>query len=86
MAGELTLDKECPTVAVIGSASEGGLLLVAITEDTIASERYDAVEILQSISHHIGGGGGGRPTFAQGGGSNPDGLESALSAARELLN
>jgi len=86
MAGELTLDKECPTVAVIGSASEGGFLLVAITEDTIASERYDAVEILRSISHHIGGGGGGRPTFAQGGGSNPDGLESALSAARELLN
>jgi alanyl-tRNA synthetase len=86
MAGELTREKEIPTVAVIGSTTDGGFLLVAITEDTVASERYNAVEILQSISHHIGGGGGGRPTFAQGGGSNPDGLEAALSAARELLN
>ena len=35
------------------------------------------VAILRSIASHIGGGGGGRPTIAQGGGSNPEGLGSA---------
>ena len=33
----------------------------------------------------ISGGGGGRPTFAQGGGSNPDGLDAALDAAKQLI-
>ena len=86
MAGELTRDTSKPTVAIIGSKSEGGCLLVAITENTIAAQRYNAPEILNSISHHIGGGGGGRPTFAQGGGSNPEGLDAALDAARESLS
>ena len=41
---------------------------MASTEGTIASERHNAVEILNAISGHINGGGGGRPTMAQGGG------------------
>ena len=41
--------------------------------------------LLRGISSHINGGGGGRPTFAQGGGSNPDGLPEALDAARSLI-
>jgi len=33
----------------------------------------------------IDGSGGGRPTFAQGGGNNPSGLASALDDARDIL-
>ena len=44
-----------------------------------------AVTVLRAISSHIKGGGGGRPTFAQGGGSNPDGLPDALAEAKSLL-
>lgn len=85
MIGELTRDSNLPTVAVVGSKEGGGKLIVAITENTVASERYNAVEILRNISSHIRGGGGGRPTIAQGGGSYPEGLDDALDAARELL-
>lgn len=85
MLKELTLDASAPTLAVLGSRDGGGKLMIAATENTLASERYNAVELLRSISPHIKGGGGGRPTFAQGGGSHPDGLDDALDAAREAL-
>jgi len=85
MVGELTRDASKPTVAVVGSREGGGKIIVAITEDTVAAENHNAVEILNAIAGHIGGGGGGRPTFAQGGGSNADGLDAALDAARGTL-
>ena len=85
MLKELTLDESKPTLAILGSREGGGKLMVATTEGTAASEKFNAVDILRSISSHIKGGGGGRPTFAQGGGSNPDGLPAALDAAKELI-
>ena len=85
MLQELTRDVETPTLAVLGSREGGGKLMVATTESTMASERYNAIDILRAIIPHIKGGGGGRPTMAQGGGSDASGLDEALSAARELL-
>ena len=85
MLKELTLDVSNPTLAVLGSKDGGGKLMIGITENTIASERYNAVDLLRSISSHIRGGGGGRPTFAQGGGSHAEGLSDALQAARDEL-
>ncbi len=82
MLKELTLDKDVPTLAVLGSRDGGGKLMIAVTDETVASERYNAVTLLRSISHHIKGGGGGRPTLAQGGGSLPEGLDDALAAAK----
>jgi len=85
MLKELTLDNSNPTLAILGSRVGGGKLMIATTEDTIASERYNAVDLLRKISPLISGGGGGRPTFAQGGGSNPDGLDDALNEAKNIL-
>ena len=85
MLQELTRDGSTPTLAILGSKEGGGKLMVATTEDSIASERYNAVDILRSIIPHIKGGGGGRPTMAQGGGSDASGLDAALDAAKELL-
>ena len=85
MLSQLTRDTETPTLAILGTRIGGGKLIVACTEDSMASERHNAVEILNAISGHIGGGGGGRPTMAQGGGTNGDGIPNALKAANTLL-
>ena len=85
MIKELTLDSSIPTVAVLGSRDGGGKLLVAATENTIAAERVDASSLIREIAPHISGGGGGRPTYAQAGGSNSEGIEASLDAARQLL-
>jgi alanyl-tRNA synthetase len=85
MLSQLTRDTERPTLAVLGTRIGGGKLIVACTEDSIASERHNAIEILNEISGHIGGGGGGRPTMAQGGGTNGEGIPNALKAANTHL-
>ena len=86
MLSELTRDESTPTLAIIGSKDGGGKIIVATTENTKVSEMYNSVESLNAISSHINGGGGGRPTFAQGGGSNPEGIPAALEAARKMLD
>ncbi|MFL2958410.1 MAG: alanine--tRNA ligase [Candidatus Thalassarchaeaceae archaeon] len=85
MLSELTRNPEDPTLAIIGSRDAGGKLIVAMTENSLASERHNAVKILNLISKFIEGGGGGTPSFAQGGGSNPDGISDALDEARQIL-
>jgi alanyl-tRNA synthetase len=85
MLSELTRNPEAPTLAIIGSRDAGGKLIVAMTENSLASERHNAIKILNSISKFIKGGGGGKPSFAQGGGSNPDGIKDALDEARQIL-
>ena len=85
MLGELTRNPEEPTLAIMGSRDAGGKLIVATTENSLASERHNAIKILNSISKFIKGGGGGTSSFAQGGGSNPDGIKDALDQARKIL-
>ena len=85
MLSQLTRDPQNPTLAVLGTRDGGGKLIVASTEGSLAAEKHDATEILHAIAGHIDGGGGGRPTMAQGGGSNSDGIPDALEAARNLL-
>ena len=46
------------------------MLLAAVTKDLTG--RYHAGNIIKQIAPIVGGGGGGRPDFAQAGGKDPD--------------
>jgi alanyl-tRNA synthetase len=46
---------------------------------------HDAVQFVRELGKFIGGGGGGKPTLAEAGGKNPEGVRDALEAARKAL-
>jgi alanyl-tRNA synthetase len=71
-------------VVILGSKQKGVKLIVAVTKD-LAGKSVHAGKLIKELAPLIGGGGGGRPDMAQAGGKNPDGLQTALDKALELL-
>jgi len=45
----------------------------------------NASKVIQEVSPIIGGGGGGKPNFAQGGGTQPEKLQDAVKKAEESI-
>ena len=71
-------------VVVLGTAQgERALLLAAVTDDLVG--RFHAGNIIKQLAPLVGGGGGGRPDFAQAGGKDPARLDEALAAVYDLL-
>ena len=71
-------------VVVLGAADgERALLVAGVTKDLTG--RYHAGNIIKQLAPLVGGGGGGRPDFAQAGGKDPARLDEALAAAYDLL-
>ena len=48
--------------------------------------RYHAGDIIKQVAPTVGGGGGGRPDFAQAGGKQPQKTDDALRLAREIVS
>ncbi len=75
-----------PIAAVIAATTEDGkvALLAAGTDDAVKAG-FSAGSIVKEIASFVGGRGGGRPNMAQAGGKDPEGIDAALKAAREML-
>ncbi|MDZ7767859.1 MAG: DHHA1 domain-containing protein [Woeseiaceae bacterium] len=72
-------DKLQSAVVVLGSVDNGKVRLAAgVTKNNVG--RIRAGDVIQPVAEQVGGKGGGRPDFAQAGGSNPDGLDAALAS------
>ena len=66
-------------VVVLGSVDDGKVRLAAgVTRNNI--DRIRAGDVIQPVAEQVGGNGGGRPDFAQAGGSNPEALDAALAS------
>ncbi len=70
---------------VLLAAEEGGKVSLAlgVTPDLVA--RFPAGDLVREISQVVGGKGGGRPDFAQGGGSDPSRLDDAFRRLDALV-
>jgi alanyl-tRNA synthetase len=71
-------------VVVLASATEGNVSLVAsVSKDLL--KKFHAGNIVKELARLVGGGGGGRPDFAQAGGKEPGQIGAALKRAEELI-
>ena len=72
-------------VAIVSKGEEGkASIVVGVTDDL--SAKYDAVDLVKAGVEKLGGkGGGGRPDFAQGGGSDASQADAALEAIAQAL-
>jgi len=84
MAADRFRDKLGTGVVVLGSSDSNKVsLCVAVTKDL--STRISAGAIVKELAPIVGGGGGGRPDFAQAGGKNPEKLPDAIACAPEVV-
>jgi len=72
-------------IVVLGAVGEGGVQFVAGVSKDLVKTGYHAGNLIREVAKIAGGGGGGRPDFAQAGGKNPERLDEALAKARELV-
>jgi alanyl-tRNA synthetase len=71
-------------IVLLGGQSEGKVsLLMGVTEDL--AHHFRANELVKKIALHVKGTGGGRPDFAQAGGTDPERLDEALKAIDDLI-
>jgi alanyl-tRNA synthetase len=77
-------DKLGSSVIVLASAGESNVNLVAAVSQDL-TKRYHAGNIIKELARLVGGGGGGRPDFAQAGGKEPAKISVALKRAEELI-
>jgi alanyl-tRNA synthetase len=83
-AADTLRDRLGSGVVVLGADTGGkATLLVAVTKDL--TKRVHAGKLVGALAQHVDGRGGGRPDFAQAGGSNVAGLDAAMKAANEAL-
>ena len=72
-------------IIVIGNSSDGKVRLAAgVSKDLIS--RIKAGNLVNFVAQQVGGKGGGRPDFAQAGGSQPENLDGALSSVQEWVS
>ncbi|HEY3298180.1 MAG TPA: alanine--tRNA ligase [Armatimonadota bacterium] len=78
-------DKLQSAVIVLGSPSDDKAIFVSKVTPDLVKRGFNAGAIVREVAKVAGGGGGGRPDFAQAGGKDAGKLEEALQKARELV-
>ncbi len=71
-------------VVVLAAENDGKVqLLVSVTKDL--TDRVKAGQLVKALAPIVGGGGGGRPDFAEAGGKDASKIDDLLVKARELI-
>jgi alanyl-tRNA synthetase len=77
-------DRLTTGVVVLASENEGKVaLVVSVTKDLAG--RVHAGNVVKQIAPIVGGGGGGRPDFAEAGGKDPARIDELLAKSREVV-
>ena len=76
---------DAPGAMVVAGVNDGKPVLMAAGTDEAVAAGFNAGAIIKAMGPAIQGGGGGKPTMAQAGGKNPDGIDEALEIARNMI-
>jgi alanyl-tRNA synthetase len=79
------LKRDESAVAIFYGADEKNARIMVMAGNVAIKKGVNAGEMVRAASALIGGGGGGRPNFAQGGGTQPSKLHEAVEKAEEIL-
>ncbi len=79
------LKKDTPDFAVVVLAPAEETVAFVVAVQGAPAKRLKAGDVAKAIGPKLGGGGGGRPDFAQGQGRNPSAADEAAALARSLL-
>jgi alanyl-tRNA synthetase len=83
ISDELKTQIQSGVVVVFGKEADKVSIIVSVTQDKTTI--YDAVAVARELSVVLGGkGGGGRPDFAQAGGSDPSKIDDAIAIVSKL--
>ncbi|MDH7602821.1 MAG: alanine--tRNA ligase [Armatimonadota bacterium] len=78
-------DKLGSGVVVLAGVSDGKVLFLGKVTSDLVSRGFHAGNLLRDVAKVAGGGGGGKPEFAQAGGKDPSKVQEALAKAAELI-
>ena len=70
-------------VCLAAAAGDKALLAIGVTKDL--TDRLKAGDLIREVAGVVGGGGGGRPDFAQAGGKDPARIDEAIARFNELV-
>jgi alanyl-tRNA synthetase len=70
-------------VCLAAANGDKALLAIGVTKDL--TDRLKAGDLIREVAGVVGGGGGGRPDFAQAGGKDPSKLAEAIAKFNELV-
>jgi alanyl-tRNA synthetase len=79
------IKKDEATVALFYGANDQNARIMVMTGSIANGKGVNAGEVVREASALIGGGGGGKPNFAQGGGTQVQKLSQAITKAEEVL-
>jgi alanyl-tRNA synthetase len=78
-------DKLAPAVVALGGTSDDGRVVLVCTVSKDLTKKYRAGDIIKELAGIVGGGGGGRPDFAQAGGNDASKLPEAMARVYALV-
>jgi alanyl-tRNA synthetase len=71
-------------VCLAAADGEKALLAIGVTKDLVS--KLKAGDLIREVAGVVGGGGGGRPDFAQAGGKDPSRIDDALERFNALVD
>lgn len=73
------------TIGVLSSTAHNRINLVVVVSPDLCNAGASAAGLIKEMAPLVGGSGGGRPDFAQAGGSKPENLKDAIEKCRSII-